>query len=73
MIEDREPFVLHLGVDGWQRIEDRQAALAPFGLWSVRIAQHELQSAAQLNFTRRYKRGWEQRDHLIELAAPAQS
>jgi len=73
VIEDREPFVLHLGVDGWQRIEDRQAALAPFGLWSVRIAQHELQSAAQLNFTRRYKRGWEQRDHLIELAAPAQS
>jgi glucoamylase len=73
LIEGREPFVLHLGVDGWHRIEDRQAALAPFGLWSVLIAHNEFQSAAQLNFTRRYEHGWEQRDHRIELAAPALS
>ena len=35
-IEDREPFTLHFGFDGWQRIEDRAASAQPFGLWAVR-------------------------------------
>src|SRR4029077_18500239 len=57
-IESREPFLLHFGVDGWRRTEDRQAQAAPFGLWSVLIEPEKLQAASELNFVRRYDFGW---------------
>jgi glucoamylase len=70
-IESRASFLLHFGVDGWRRIEDRQAQAAPFGLWSVLIEPETLQAARELNFVRRYDFGWEHRDHRIELLACA--
>jgi glucoamylase len=66
-IEDRVPFLLHLGFDGWQRIEDRAAEPTPFGLWSVLLTHEELAGAEEVNFTRRYKDAWEGFDHRIAL------
>ena len=70
-IEDRIPFTLRLGFDGWQRVEDRCAARTPFGLWSVVLSQQELAQARELNFTRRHERGWEGIDYRIELGSAA--
>jgi glucoamylase len=70
-VEDRTPFTLHLGFDGWQRSEDRRAERTPFGLWSVALAREELAGAAELNFTRRYDHGWENVDHRVELGSGA--
>jgi glucoamylase len=66
-IEDRAPFTLHLGFDGWQRIEDRVAEPAAFGIWSVVLAESELLEAQELNFTRKYEWGWESRDQRVAL------
>lgn len=64
-IESRQPFMLHLGFDGWKRIEDRQAEPSPFGLWSVHLPFHELTGVAEINFTREYSSGWEGFDHRV--------
>jgi glucoamylase len=66
-IEDRVPFTLHLGFDGWQRVEDRRAERTVFGLWSVVLSREELEQARELNFTRRYEDHWENFDHRVEL------
>jgi glucoamylase len=66
-IEDREPFVLHLGFDHWQRTEDRIAEPTAFGLWSVLLSHEELAGATELNFTRRYDSGWEHFDHRVAI------
>ena len=68
-IEDRVPFTLHLGFDGWHRIEDRRAERTPVGLWSVVLAPKELAHAGELNFTRRYEGGWENIDHVVGLGS----
>lgn len=67
LIEDRQPFSLHLGFDGWQRIEDRAARPQPFGLWAVRLTAQELALDGELNFTRCYPHGWENVDHRVAL------
>lgn len=67
LIEDRQPFTLHFGFDGWQRITDRAAVPQPFGLWGVRLTPTEMAGAKLLNFTRCYPAGWENVDHHVEL------
>jgi glucoamylase len=67
VIEDREPFTLHLGFDGWRRTEDRPAQAGVFGIWSVTLTPEELDRAAELNFTRLYESGWENSDHRVLL------
>lgn len=66
-IEDRLPFTLHLGFDGWQRLEDRPAEPGTFGIWSVVLTEQELMEAQEVNFTRRYESGWENRNHRVAL------
>ena len=66
-IEDREPFTLHMGFDGWQEIQDRTAKAEPFGIWSVVLTADELARYSQLNFTRRYAASWENVDHIVQL------
>jgi glucoamylase len=66
-IEDRVPFTVHLGFDGWQRTEDRRAVPTPFGLWSVILTHEELARADELNFTRYYETQWENVDHRVRL------
>ena len=72
LIEDRRPFTLHFGFDGWQRVEERAAEAKPFGLWSVRLSAAELSAPAQLNFTRRYEERWEGVDHRVPLGHAGQ-
>ncbi len=67
LIEDRQPFSLHFGVNGWERSEDRAARPLPFGLWGVRLTAADLAGAEELNFTRCYQRGWENVDHRVIL------
>lgn len=66
-IEADAPFTLHLGFDGWQRIEDRPSQPGVFGIWSVVLSEQELAEADELNFTRRFETGWENRDHRVAL------
>ncbi len=66
-IEDRVPFTLHLGFDGWQRVKDRRAERRPAGLWSVSLGAEELAGSRELNFTRHFESGWENRDHRVML------
>ncbi len=67
LVEDREAFTLHVGRDGWQQIEEIAAVRQPLGLWGVPLSAQRLLGARELNFTRRYARGWEGVDHRVEL------
>ena len=66
LIEDREPFTLHLGRDGWQQVQDIVAVRQPLGMWGVELSAQRLLGIKELNFTRRYARGWEGCDHRVE-------
>jgi glucoamylase len=66
-IQDREPFTLHFGFDGWREVQDRGATLSLFGLWSVELSAAELEPHQALNFTRRYRSDWEGLDHCVQL------
>ncbi len=66
-IESRRSFRLHFGFDGWQQIQDRDAQVQLFGLWSVEITAQELAPHAELNFTRCYGSQWEGIDHRVLL------
>lgn len=68
LIEDRLPFTLHLGFDGWHSVRDEVAALQPFGLWGVRLSHTELAGYMDLDFTRHYASGWEGTNHRVELS-----
>jgi glucoamylase len=73
LIEDRQPFTLHFGWDGWQSVEDLQAELLPFGLWGVEITADRQQGRSELNFVRRYGDRWEGGDQavaIVDTAAP---
>jgi len=69
LIEDRRPFTLHLGFDGWQDVEEIEAAALPFGLFGVTIDPGRRAGHTTLEFTRRYGDRWEGRDHAVALAA----
>ncbi len=69
LIEDKLPFTLHAGFDGWQEIFELEAAALPFGMWGVRLDPPALGRRSVLNFTRRNPE-WEGRDHAVSLHAP---
>jgi glucoamylase len=69
-IEDRKPFTLHMGFDGWQEIQDRVATAEPFGIWSVVLAADELTRYKQIDFRRHYESSWEGADHIVQLEHP---
>ncbi len=68
-VEDRRPFTLHFGFDGWQDIAELAAVPLPFGLWGVAIGPDLTGGRAQLNFTRRYGDDWEGQDHMVAIVA----
>ena len=70
LVEDREPFTLHYGLDGWSDARERDAVPAAFSLWSIRLAPDELRGHATLVFTRRYGSRWEGRDHTVAIGIP---
>ena len=67
VIEDRQPFTLQVGFNGWQHAEARVAMERPFGLWGVQLSAAELSGLAELNFTRRFGERWEGLDHRVTL------
>ncbi|MGD9545614.1 MAG: glycoside hydrolase family 15 protein [Methylocystis sp.] len=67
LIEDRRPFTLHIGWDGWSDVEDMESEPLPFDLWGVAIDPDRYQGRARLDFTRRYGERWEGRDHCVEF------
>ena len=69
LVEDREPFTLHLGWNGWNDIGDLEAEPLPFGLWGVTIGPDRYDGRTELNFTRHYAGGWEGRDHVVAINA----
>jgi glucoamylase len=68
LIEDRVPFTLHLGFDGWHAARDEIAELQPLGMWGVRLRHQELADYRDLDFTRHYASGWEGANHRVHLA-----
>ncbi len=71
LIEDREPFSLHFGINGWKEPRDRDATQGPFGLWSVALKADDLGGQASVQFTRRYGERWEGKDHSVSLVRTA--
>jgi glucoamylase len=69
VIEDRVPFTLHLGFDGWSQPIDRPAEPLGLGMFGVRFATVELTGKTRLLFTRRYGSEWEGKDWEIGLGA----
>lgn len=69
------PFLLHLGYDDWQKVEDRPSTLIAFGRQGVRLTKDELAHARVLDFTFYFasEGRWEGRDHHVQLAARTQS
>lgn len=65
LIEDRVPFTLHFGWDGWKDVAEIDAAPRPFGVWGVVIDADRYHGRAQLDFTRRYGNAWEGQDHVV--------
>ena len=69
VIEDRQPFVLHVGFDGWQGVQDRASAPLGLGMHGVQMDRTELMDGKELNFTRLFPESgrWEGLDHLVRL------
>jgi glucoamylase len=59
--------MLHFGFNGWNELQDREAAIGPFGLWIVELSAAELAPHDELNFTRDYGGEWEGVDHRVQL------
>jgi glucoamylase len=74
LVEMENPFVLHMGFDGWQAVEDRPSSALPFGRHGVRLRKHELAGKRTLDFTRYFSREstWEGNDHHISIASEPQ-
>jgi len=68
LIEDRQPFTLHLGFDGWHDVREEIAKLQPLGMWGVTLSHQELANYLDLDFTRHYVSGWEGANHRVQLA-----
>ncbi len=69
LIEDRRPFTLHFGFDGWQDVAERHAQPLPFGLWGVAIGPDLYGVRKAVDFTRRYGADWEGQDHSVAIVA----
>ncbi len=65
VIEDRQPFQLHLGWDSWEQPQDLSSEELFPGIHGVRLAWP--QGAQQLLFTRLRSGGWEGTDHSVSL------
>lgn len=74
LIEMESPFVLHMGFDGWQAVEDRSSKILPFGRHGVRLRKDELAGKRVLDFTRYFSLDskWEGNDHHVSIASEQQ-
>ncbi len=65
LIEADQPFVVHLGHDGWTDAHDVTADPLPFGRYGVNVGRAQLAGWRTVEFTRRFASGWEGVDHSI--------
>ena len=71
VIEERRSFTLHLGWDGWQRVEEHASQPLGLGMHGVRLDATQLPPGAVVNFTRRYEDSeWEGIDHSVTCETP---
>ena len=72
LIETNEPFVLHVGIDGWQQVSEIASQDGPLGVPAVEIPASLWSGAARLNWTRRFVHSgaWEGVDHIISRPTP---
>jgi glucoamylase len=70
VIEHRRPFLLHWGVDGWQKIENQPSAPLSLGMYGVRLDWAVLQGRHMLNFTWHCPEegGWQGQDYVVRIA-----
>ena len=75
LIEDRTPFTLHFGVDGWQGVREVAATPLGLGMYGVRMSAEQLGGARKLAFTRFYldTAQWEGADHTVRFAPRSSS
>jgi len=66
-IEDRRPFTLRYGFDGWRSPCDRAAERGRFDIWRVIFTSVELEAHSVIDFTRCFESGWEGTDHYVTL------
>lgn len=73
LIEMNTPFMLHLGFDGWQDIEDRPSAPLPLDRHGVRLTRADLAGRNAVDFTIYScdSGQWEGADHRVSLATAA--
>lgn len=71
VVEDSQPFMLHVGTDGWREVEDHASQPLGLGMHGVRLDQSRLTPGARLTFTRFYPglNRWEGEDHTVEVGA----
>ncbi|BCZ93028.1 glucan 1,4-alpha-glucosidase (plasmid) [Thermus thermophilus] len=64
LVEERRPFVLHLGFDGWKGVRDVESEPLPFGLHGVLL---DLEGHETLEFTLYYPEEgrWEGKDYRV--------
>jgi glucoamylase len=70
LIDMPTPFVLHLGFDGWQDIEDRPSTPLAFGRHGVRLPASSFGRRQVVDFTFYFVDSgqWECLDHHLRLA-----
>jgi glucoamylase len=75
LVETREPFLLHLGFDGWQAIEDRPSRPFAFGWHGVMLSGDDLASRQLVDFTCYFidAARWEGADHHVRVTARERS
>ena len=71
LVEMPTPFILHLGFDGWQGIEDRPSTPLPFGMHGVHLTRAEFALRRVLDFTCYFVKEaqWEGVDHHVSIAS----
>jgi glucoamylase len=57
VIEDPQPFTLHVGFDEWNSISERDAQPLGLGMFGVSLGPADLASHANVQFVRRYADG----------------
>lgn len=73
LIERPEPFVLHLGRDGWRDVADRPSDPEPMGLHAVRLEPEWLAGISSVDFTFFYpgEARWHGEDYRFEVESPS--
>lgn len=69
LVEGDEPFVLHVGFDGWDAPRDLESTPLGLGMHGVRLPSGLLAGRRRLDFTRffRVRQAWEGADRVVDL------